>query len=293
MYLREENTTLDWLNRMNSAIDYIESNLTGAIDMGEVARSACCSEYHFTRMFSFITDVPLNEYIRRRKLTLAGFELKNSDIRIIELANKYGYDSPNSFTRAFQKMHGVTPSEARVPGVELKSFAPISLLITIKGGEGLNYRIVEEASSTLFGVAHITKVPEAYETIPSFINKCEEERITNKIVEVGHGNDNTWLKSVLYDLDDGMFKYMLCLDMPHGGVSAEFEIVVIPQKTWAVFPMVIEKPEDSIISIWKRIFSEWFPNSGYELDLGPRQERCYLSEDGKVVVEAWVPVIKT
>lgn len=284
---------MDWLNRMNSAINYIEANLTGVIEMGEVARRACCSEYHFTRMFSFITDIPLNEYIRRRKLTLAGFELKNSNIMIIELANKYGYDSPNSFTRAFQKMHGVTPSEARAPGVELKSFAPISLLITIKGAEGLNYRIVEEDSSTVFGVSHTTKIPEAYETIPKFIDKCEEERITNKIVEAGHGDEKTWLKSVLYDLYDGMFKYMLCLDMPDDGVSDEFEIVTIPQKTWAVFPMVIEKPEDSIISIWKRIFSEWFPNSGYELDCGPRQERCYLREDGKLVVEAWVPVIKS
>jgi AraC family transcriptional regulator len=277
---------------MNSAIDYIETNLTGVINMGEVAHRACCSEYHFTRMFSFITSIPLNEYIRRRRLTLAGFELKNSDIRIIDLANKYGYDSPNSFTRAFQSMHGVTPSEARIPGVELKSFAPISFLITINGGEGLNYRIVEEGSSTLFGISHITKMHEAYETIPAFIDKCEEERITNKIVLASHGNERTWLKSVMYDLDDGMFKYMLCLDMPEGGVSDEFETAVIPERTWAVFPLVLEKPGDSITSIWKRIFPEWFPSSGYELDSGPRQERCYWREDGKILVEAWVPVVK-
>lgn len=278
---------------MNSAIDYIEVNLKGNIDLSIAARAACCSEYHFTRMFSFITDIPLNEYIRRRRLTLAGFELKNSDIRIIDLAIKYGYNSPNSFTRAFQAMHGVTPSEARIPGAELKSFAPISFLITIKGGEGLNYRIVEEGSSTVFGISHLTRVPDAYVTIPDFIDKCEEERITNKIVEAGNGNERTLLKSVMYDLDNGMFRYMLCLDMPDDGVSDEFETVVIPERTWAVFPLVIEKPgEDSIISIWKRIFPEWFPTSGYELDSGPRQERCYWREDGKMVVEAWVPVAR-
>jgi len=281
-----------WLDRMNSAINYIEENLDGEIEMGEVARRACCSEYHFTRMFSFITDIPLNEYIRRRKLTLAGFELKNSDIKIIDLANKYGYDSPNSFTRAFQGMHGVTPSEARIPGVEIKSYAPISFLITINGGIGMNYRIVEEDALTLFGISLTTRREESFETIPDFWNKCEEERITYKIVEAGHGNERTLLKSVLYDMDNEMMKYMIGLDMPEEGVSDEFEVVTIPAKTWAVFPLVLEKPEDSITSIWKRIFTEWFPNSGYELDEGSWQERCHWRDDGKMIVEAWVPVVK-
>lgn len=283
---------MDWIDRMNSAIDYIETNLADEIDLTKAAQAACCSEYHFTRMFSFIADMPLNEYIRRRRLTLAGFELKNSDIKIIDLAYKYGYDSPNSFTRAFQLMHGVTPSEARTPGVELKAFAPISFLITIKGGTGLNYRIVEEGSSTVFGITHITNVSDAYETIPAFIDKCEEQRITNKIVEASHGNERTLLKSVLYDMDNDMLAYMLCLDMPEDEVLEGFDTLVIPESKWAVFPLVIEKPEDSIVSIWKRIFTEWFPNSGYELDSGPRQERCYWREDGKMIVEAWVPVVK-
>lgn len=283
---------MDWIDRMNSAIDYIETNLTDEIDLAKAAQAACCSEYHFTRMFSFIADMPLNEYIRRRRLTLAGFELKNSDIKIIDLAYKYGYDSPNSFTRAFQLMHGVKPSEARTLGVELKAFAPISFLITIRGGTGLNYRIVEEGASTVFGVTHITNASDAYETIPAFIDKCEEQRITNKIVEVGHGNERTLLKSVLFDMDNDMMAYMLCLDMPEDGVLEGFDTVVIPESKWAVFPLVIEKPEDSIVSIWKRIFTEWFPNSGYELDSGPRQERCYWREDGKMIVEAWVPVVK-
>jgi AraC family transcriptional regulator len=244
-------------------------------------------------MFSFITGIPLNEYIRRRRLTLAGFELKGSDVKIIDLANKYGYDSPNSFTRAFQAMHGVTPSEARIPGVELKSFARISFYITIKGDVGMNYRIVKEGSLTVFGKSLTTKGSDAYETVPAFWDKCEENRTTNKIVEAGHGNEKTLLKAVISDMDNGMVSYMICLDMPEDGVSDEFETAIIPARTWAVFPLVIEKPgEDSIISIWKRIFPEWFPNSGYELDTGPRQELCYWRDDGKMVVEAWVPVVK-
>ncbi len=282
-----------WLDRMNAALDYIEENLGGYIDLKLVANKACCSEFHFTRMFSFITSIPLNEYIRRRRLTLAGFELLNSDVKVIDLALKYGYDSPNSFTRAFQTVHGVTPSAARIPGVELKSFSRISFIISIKGDTGLNFRIVEEGTLKVFGKSLTTSLTEAYETIPAFWDKCEKDRITNKIVEAGHGNKKTLLKSVLSDMDDGMMKYMICLDMPEDEVSDEFETTIIPARIWAVFPLVVEKQgKDSIISIWERIFPEWFPNSGYELDTGPRQERCYWRDDGKMIVEAWVPVVK-
>jgi len=283
---------MDWLDRMNSALDYIEANLTGHIEMSTAARGACCSEYHFSRMFAFITGVPLSEYIRRRRLTLAGFELKNSDVKIIDLATKYGYDSPNSFTRAFQVLHGVTPSEARKPGVGLLSFSRLSFTISIRGDVSMNYRIVNEGEATLFGISLTTKGSEAYETVPAFWDECEEKRITNRIVEAARGDEKVLLKSVAWDTDDGMMKYLICLDLPQWGVSDEFEVVTVPARTWAVFPLVIERPgEQSIISIWKRIFPEWFPNSGYEMDSGPRQERCYRREDGLMVVEAWVPVV--
>ena len=157
----------------------------------------------------------------------------------------------------------------------------------------MNYRIVNEGEITVFGHSLTTKGSEAYETVPAFIDDCEEKRITNRIVEAGRGNEKTLLKSIAWDTDEGMMKYMLCLDMPEGGVTDDFEVVTVPARTWAVFPLVIEKPgEDSIISIWKRIFPEWFPNSGYEMDTGPRLERCHWRDDGKMVVEAWVPVVK-
>lgn len=278
---------------MNSALDYIESNLSGNIDLSVAAQKACCSEYHFTRMFSFITNIPLNEYIRRRRMTLAGFELKSNAVSIIGLANKYGYDSPNSFTRAFKAMHGVTPSEARVPGVEIKSFARISFRVTITGGVGLNYRIVRESEHTMFGKSLTTKCTDGYDTVPAFWDECENNRTTNKIAQAGLASEKTLLSSLLWDLDEeGMMKYMICLDLPESGVSDEFERFTVPARTWAVFPLALENPGDSIISVWKRIYPEWFPNSGYELDTGPRQERCFWRNDGIMVAEAWVPVIK-
>lgn len=117
---------MDWFERMNGAMSYIEDHLASEIDYEEAARIACCSSYHFQRMFSFITDVTLSEYIRRRRLTLAAFELQKGSGRVIDVALKYGYDSPNSFTRAFQSLHGVTPSLARDEGVQLKAYPRMS-----------------------------------------------------------------------------------------------------------------------------------------------------------------------
>jgi AraC family transcriptional regulator len=113
---------MDWLDRMNNAMEYVETHLTEAIDYDQMARIACCSTYHFQRMFSFITSVPLSEYIRRRRLTLAAFELQNSGVKVIDMALKYGYESPEAFSRAFKKMHGVMPRSARDKGVSLKAY---------------------------------------------------------------------------------------------------------------------------------------------------------------------------
>jgi AraC family transcriptional regulator len=243
---------------MNTALDYIEENLCGKIDMRLVAQKACCSEYHFTRFFSFIAGLPLSAYIRDRRMTLAGFALKNSNAKIVDIANMYGYDSPNSFSRAFIALHGVTPSEARNPGIPLKSFSRITFIISVKGDKELDYRIVEEGAHVVFGKAFVTNAANAYETIPAYWDSCEQNRTTNRIVEAGHGDEKTLLSAVYHSVDgaDELLKYMICLEMPEGGVSDAFEIMTIPARKWAVFPLVINKPGDSIVSIWKRIYPE-------------------------------------
>lgn len=113
---------MDWLDRMNGAMDFIETHLDERINYEEVAKTACCSAYHFQRMFAFITDVPLSEYIRRRRLTIAAFELQCSDVKVIDVALKYGYESPEAFSRAFKALHGVMPTLARSNGMALKAF---------------------------------------------------------------------------------------------------------------------------------------------------------------------------
>lgn len=135
---------MDWLDRMNSAIDYIELHLTDTIEYKQLAKIVCCSVYHFQRMFSFISGVALSEYIRRRRLTLAAIELQNKNTKIIDIALKYGYESPEAFSRAFKNLHGVPPTSARSMGTTLKAYPRMTFYLSIKGGIEMNYRIEQK-----------------------------------------------------------------------------------------------------------------------------------------------------
>jgi len=158
---------MDSLKNMNAAMRYIENNLTNEINFKKVAKLAYCSEYHFKRMFSFLAGISLSEYIRCRRLTLAAFELKNSDAKVIDVAIKYGYNSPDSFSRAFQNLHGITPSEARNSSHSLKAYSPMTFQLSIQGGNEMNYRIEEKEPFRIIG---ITK------RVPIVFNGVNEER---------------------------------------------------------------------------------------------------------------------
>ena len=131
---------MEWIERLNGAMSYIEENLKNEIDYDKAAKIACCSTYHFQRMFSYMANMTLSEYIRRRRMSLAAVDLQNGE-KIIDVALKYGYTSPTAFNRAFQGVHGIAPSLLRSDGVSVKSYLPISFKITIKGAEEMNYRI--------------------------------------------------------------------------------------------------------------------------------------------------------
>ncbi len=132
---------MEWLKQLSQAIDYIENNLEGDISYDKAAKIACCSTYYFQRMFSYVAGIPLSDYIRRRRMTKAAFELQVSDTRIMDIGSKYGYVSPTSFNRAFQNVHGVAPTAARMEGTLLNTYPPISFSISITGGESMRYRI--------------------------------------------------------------------------------------------------------------------------------------------------------
>ena len=146
---------------MSLALSYVEDHLAGEIDQEVLAKIACCSANNFYRMFSFVTDISLTEYIRRRRLTLAAIELQSSPVKVIDIALKYGYDSPVSFSRAFQSLHGVTPSEARSDGVTLKAYPRISFQMSIKGEKEMDYRIESKEAFQVFGYEGIFRADES------------------------------------------------------------------------------------------------------------------------------------
>ncbi|MGH4125996.1 MAG: AraC family transcriptional regulator [Clostridium sp.] len=295
---------MDLLKKMNDALNYIEDNMLSDIDYSKVARVACCSVYNFQRMFSFITDVSLSEYIRRRRLTLAAFEFQDSNVKVIDLALKYGYESPEAFARAFQNIHGVTPTVARNMGVELKAYPRLSFHISIKGAVEMNYRIEKKEAFTIFGVEGVftTENEKNLVEIPKFWSEAMENGTIDKIADATGENWNNKheLCSVnavcdYREIGGSRFAYMLCAFKTSKSVTEGFTVVDIPAATWAIFTSE-EYGEGEIASatqdLVKRVYTEWLPTAGYEKLDGYEFEMYYTKENGKNYTETWIRVAK-
>lgn len=283
---------MDWVERMNQAISYIEDHITEEIDYEAAAKAACCSVYHFQRMFSFITDVSLSEYIRRRRLSLAAYELQNSNIKVIDLALKYGYDSPEAFTRAFQNLHGTTPTAARNLGTKLKAYSRLSFQISIKGVVGMNYRIEELGRFSIVGVQHRVNNNDSFNMISNLWNNAARDGGFEELWAIQQPNHKLrGLLGVCADGDHGNheeFHYILSVTSelrlpPERMVRREF-----PESVWAVFEA--DGGPEGIVEIWKRLYTEWLPDSAYELADLPAVE-CYLPPEENRN-ELWIAVIK-
>ncbi len=209
---------MDWLDRMNRALDYIETNLADQISLDEIARQACCSTYHFQRMFPFITGVSLSEYIRRRRLTLAAFELQTTEAKVIDVAMRYGYQSPEAFARAFKTLHGIMPMAARTQGTALKAYPRISFHISIKGDLAMNYRIEQKPSFEMFGVYGVVNADRqtAFSEVPQFRQTCDEDGSVEHMNAILGRPSNTVLHAALYDHTPEHFKYMVGYYLPQG-----------------------------------------------------------------------------
>ena len=288
---------MDSLERMNLALAYIEESLDGEIDFKQVERLALCSDYHFRRMFSFLTGINLSEYIRRRRLTLAAFDLLHSDARVIDIAVKYGYSSPDAFTRAFVALHGVTPTEARDAGRPLKAFPRMTFQITIKGASEMNYRIVEKEGFRIVGL--MRRVPLIYEGVNPHIAAMSAE-LNTELIGTLKALSNVEPRGLISAstnfsegrLDGGELDHYIGVATTKDEQAGPARLDVRPS-TWAVFESVGPFPQ-TLQNIWGRIYSEWFPLSGYESIPGPE----ILWNEGKDVEsptfrsEIWIPVRK-
>ena len=167
---------LEWINRLNKSIDYIEEHLTSEIEYGALAKIACCSSFHFQRMFAYMANISLSEYIRRRRMTLATIDLQSGE-KIIDVALKYGYSSPTAFNRAFQSIQGIAPSLVKENGVSLKSYLPITFQITVRGVSEMNYRIEEKEAFRIVGISMPLhkEIDRNFEIVPTMWGKAGKE----------------------------------------------------------------------------------------------------------------------
>ena len=288
---------MDWITGIQRAIDYIEAHLTEDIDYDKIAAEGFSSSYHFQRIFSILCGYTLGEYIRLRRLSVAGTELTSGKEKVIDIALKYGYDSPDSFGKAFQKFHGITPSQARADGTTLKSFSRLSIKISLEGGNTMHYRIEEkEAFYILEKVeTHCLENGQNLTSIPAFWGRAVADGSLNMLETLT--NDDTYTFGICYnnpDQNDKTFEYSIAMKCDaETPVPVGFRKKLIPAKTWIAFQCVGAMP-NAIQDMWKRIVSEFFPTSDYqptyEMDIEAYTQGDMDAPDYRS--EIWVPIVK-
>lgn len=293
---------MQWLERMRQAMDYIEEHMTVQIVTSEIAKRAQCSEFHFQRMFSSITNVSLSEYIRRRRMTLAAQDIQQQNIKIIDLAMKYGYESPDAFSRAFQKLHGMTPTAARERGVSLKAYPRLSFYLILKGEEEMDYQIVDREGLTLIGQTRQIEMANTQSAVPAFWSQFCENGSKDRLRETaGYGPENEsgarLLTGVIYDYqpDGASFRYMIAAERSESlsdEEKKEWEVLEIPSSTWVVFSKQCNSMQelDDIQGLWKRV-PEFFQATDYQHAGLPELEEYHAGSDG-YVSQVWIPIIK-
>ncbi len=280
---------MEWVERLNQSMVYIEEHLTGEIDYKRLGQIACCSAYHYQRMFTYMAGVTLAEYIRRRKMSLAAVDLQGKNEKIIDIAEKYGYSSPTAFNRAFQSIHGIAPSAVKSDGVSVKSFPPIAFTIAVKGARGMNYRIETKDAFRIIGIsAPLHKeVEQNFAVVPQL---WQDAAINGTIQKLAGMMDAppTGLLGVSACNDTEQWKYFIAVSSTKN--SCEFDAYTVPASTWAIFTG--SGTNHSIQELEQRIISEWLPASGYEYADAPDIE-VYLNPDPQnAQYEVWIPVRK-
>lgn len=260
---------MEWVDRMNAAVDYIEEHLCGEIDGEELAKRAACSEEAFRRTFSQVTGVSVAEYIRRRKLTCAAGDLQNSNERVIDIAMKYGYDSADAFRVAFRRLHGVTPMEARAGGVRMTFYCRINLKLTIRGVDRMDYKITARESFKVIGVRRVT--PYGGGTWAVVKTDGSNERIhalSGRFFDLG---------LCFGFLEDGSDDYM-CAVAWDGEDVPGYESYTYEPHTWLEFTAKGKISEGVLGDVWRRINTEFLPQSKYS-KCAPTIERYVLWDE--------------
>lgn len=287
-------SNMGWVESLQQAIDYMEANITESISMEDIAREANSSVFHFQRTFSILTDMSVGEYLRGRRLTLAAHELASTDHKIIDIASKYGYDTPEAFTKAFRRQHGVTPSDARKHVGELKSYNRLGIQVNLKGASPMKYRIVERESFQAVGIKEEFSLVdgENMQGIPKMWERANADGTSDLLAGLNNGEIKGLLGICDGNADGQKMDYWIGAESTEKA-PANLAAIEIPAAKWAVFEVHGAMPEAMPI-VWKQIFSEWFPSNQYEHAPSPELE-VYPAGDAyrdDYYSEIWIPLKK-
>ncbi|WP_217587939.1 AraC family transcriptional regulator [Lentibacillus saliphilus] len=286
-----------WVESIQKAIDYMEKNIMENITIDSIAKQANVSPFHFQRTFAVLTEVTVGDYLRRRRLTLAGEELLTTDAKIIDIAYKYGYETPEAFSKAFRRQHKVTPSEVRKHQGKLQSYNRLIIQVTLKGAEPMKYSVVEKNAFQIVGVKREYSSVAEGETvvgIPELWNEVNQNGTSDLLFQLNDGV----VKGVLgvcgqvseEQKKANVFDYWVATSYA-GKVPEGMLYLEIPASKWAVFEVHGPMPT-AMQNAWKRIFSEWFPSTGYQ-HAGTPEFELYTDDDPNnpdFYSEIWIPI---
>ncbi|HEZ7986455.1 MAG TPA: AraC family transcriptional regulator [Ruminococcus sp.] len=289
---------MDWIKGMQRCINYIEDHITEPMELADIAHEMNVSPFYFQRIFTLVCGLTPGEYIRSRRLALAGSELISTDAKVIDIALKYGYDTPEGFTRAFTRFHGASPNAVKKGSISIKSFSPLQISISMKGGKIMNYRIIEKEAFKVLEKAEIHSIVdnENKNTIPDFWDRAKTDGTLDTLIAAfAPGEKNIY--GICYGnsaSDNKTFEYSIAAKCTEKCVAPEgFRINEIPARTWAVFECIGPMPT-AIQECWHRVITEFFPSSDYEptyeMDLEVYSEGDTSANDCKSWI--YVPVIK-
>ena len=272
---------MNYYENLNKVVNKIEDSLTEKINYKELAKIVGTSSYTLQRIFVFLTNITITEYIRKRRLSKAAEELLSTDIKIIDLAMKYQYDSPISFSNSFKKMHGVSPKILRKDRLSLKTFPKIEFKPTIDMIEELEYRVINLKKQKLYGIT-TGKIKETNDkAIKDLFDQARKEKILDFIIEHSDGKELYYGASVnIYEKDlTNQIQYYILGKAPR----SNFVSIEIPKATWACFKLKNKKQED-ILKLYHTIYTKWLPSSKYTEILNFPQLEIYYKEDCEICI---------
>ncbi|GGN59637.1 AraC family transcriptional regulator [Oceanobacillus indicireducens] len=283
---------MTWVESLQAAIDYMEEHLLDDLTIEGIAQQANFSSFHFQRTFAILTDISVGEYLRRRRLTLAAYELTKSNTKIIDLAYKYGYDTPEAFSKAFKRQHAVTPSEARKYTGKLKSYNRLVVQVSLKGAEAMQVKIVEREGFQIVGIKQEFSLvnEENLVGIPKMWDEINGDGTDERLFQLNNGPVEG-VVGVCVEKDSESIDYWIGTAHEDSAPDGLFTLE-IPASKWAIFEVHGPMP-DAMQKVWKQIFSEWFPSSGYK-HAGTPELEVYSDEDPSspdLYSEIWIPVV--